>query len=133
MTPLNDAMPIPYVKLHTTTKLPPDGKEFFQVNGKSSQAANCVKSRRMTKVIYYIFSIDTFEQQFSVLKGMLQSPRIKDHMKTIGINQSVRNRASFEHKYLNNIKIYINILVSVVTNKNLKILLKLIWFLLQKK
>ena len=58
----------------------------------------------MTKAIYYILSIDTFEQKCDVLKGMLQSPRLKDHMKTIGIDQLVRNRASFEHKCLNNIK-----------------------------
>ena len=35
---------------------------------------------------------------------MLQLPRLKYHMKTIGIDQSVYNRASFEHKCLNNIK-----------------------------
>ena len=37
---------------------------------------------------------------------MLQSPRLEDHMKTIGIDQSLSNMFSFEHKYLNNIKIY---------------------------
>ena len=35
---------------------------------------------------------------------MLQSPRLKFHMKTIGIDQSLRKTASFEHKFLNNIK-----------------------------
>ena len=35
---------------------------------------------------------------------MLQSPRIEDHMKTIGIEQSFSKRSSFEHKCLNNIK-----------------------------
>ena len=35
---------------------------------------------------------------------MLQSPRIEDHMKTIGIDQSLCNRSSFEHKCVNNIK-----------------------------
>ena len=58
----------------------------------------------MTKVIDSILSINAFEQQYDVLKVMLQSLRLKDHMETIGIYQSVRNRASFEHKYLNNIK-----------------------------
>ena len=41
----------------------------------------------MTKVIDSILSIDAFEQQCAVLKGMLQSPRLKDHMKTLGIDQ----------------------------------------------
>ena len=35
---------------------------------------------------------------------MLQSPRLEDHMKTIGIYRSLCNRSSFEHKCLNNIK-----------------------------
>ena len=35
---------------------------------------------------------------------MLESPRLEDHMKTIGIDQSLCNRYSFEHKCLNNIK-----------------------------
>ena len=52
----------------------------------------------MTKVIDYIGSIDTCEQQYVVMKGMLESTRLKDHMKTVGIDQSVSNGASFEHK-----------------------------------
>ena len=35
---------------------------------------------------------------------MLQSPRLKDHTKTIGIDQSLCNRSYFEHKCMNNIK-----------------------------
>ena len=35
---------------------------------------------------------------------MLESPRLEDHMKTIGIDQLLCNRSSFEHKFLNNIK-----------------------------
>ena len=35
---------------------------------------------------------------------MLQSPRLREHMKTIGIDQSSRNNALFEHKCLNDIK-----------------------------
>ena len=35
---------------------------------------------------------------------MPQSPRLEYHMKTIVIEQSFRNRASFEHKFFNNIK-----------------------------
>ena len=58
----------------------------------------------MTKVIDYIGSIDICEQQYVVMKGMLESTRLKDHMKTVGIDQSVSNGASFEQKWLNNIK-----------------------------
>ena len=39
----------------------------------------------MTKVIDYILSIDTFEQQCVILKGMLQSPRLKYHVQNIGV------------------------------------------------
>ena len=35
---------------------------------------------------------------------MLQLTRLEDHMKTIGIDQSLCKRSSFEHKILNNIK-----------------------------
>ena len=58
----------------------------FQIKGKSSQAAKCVKSRIMTKVINYTLSIDTFGQQCVVIKGMLQSPSLKYHMETIGVD-----------------------------------------------
>ena len=58
----------------------------------------------MNNYIDYIRSIDTFEQQCVVIKGMLQSLRLEDHMITIGIDQSLCNRSYFEHKCLNNIK-----------------------------
>ena len=35
---------------------------------------------------------------------MLQSSRLEDHMKTIGIDQSSFTRSSFEHRCINNIK-----------------------------
>ena len=61
----------------------------------------------MTKLIDSILSIDTCEQKCVVLKGMLQSPHIKDHMKTIGIHQFLRNNSLYEHKYLQKInKLY---------------------------
>ena len=58
----------------------------------------------MTKVIDYFLSIDTFEQQFFLLKGMLQSLRIKYHVQNIGIDPSLRNNTIYEHKCLENIK-----------------------------
>ena len=48
--------------------------------GKSDQAAMCIKSRIMTKFIDCVLSIDTFEQQCVVLKGMLQLLRLKYHI-----------------------------------------------------
>ena len=42
--------------------------------GKYDQAPRCIKSRIMTKATDYILSIDTFEQQFVVLKGKITVP-----------------------------------------------------------
>ena len=39
-----------------------------------------------------------------MLKGMLQSPRLKDHVQTIVIDPSLRNNTIYEHKCLENIK-----------------------------
>ena len=74
MTPLKTTLHIAPVELHTTTKLPPDGKEYlcFYINSKSTHAAQCVKSQILNKAIDYIPSIDTFEQQFVLIKFMLQ-------------------------------------------------------------
>ena len=72
--------------------------------GKFYQAARCIKSRIMTKVIDYFISIDTFEQQYVVIKGMLQSPRLKYHVQIIHINLSLSNNAIYEHKCLDSIK-----------------------------
>ena len=35
---------------------------------------------------------------------MVQSPRLKDHVQTIGIHPFLRNNALYEHKCLENIK-----------------------------
>ena len=56
-------------------------------------------------MIDYVLLVDTFEQQCGVLRGMLQSPRLNYHVKTIGIDQSLSNNYLFEHKCLQNIKI----------------------------
>ena len=58
----------------------------------------------MTKVIHSVLSIDTFEQQCVVMKGMVKSLRLKDHVQTIGIQPSLINNAIYEHKCLENIK-----------------------------
>ena len=62
----------------------------------------------MNKAIDFILSIDKFEQQCVVIKGMLKLPRLEDHMKTIGIYQSLFNRSYFEHKYFNDKNNYTN-------------------------
>ena len=100
------AMPMRSFNLQTTAKLPPVGVKniCFHIDVKSSQTAKCVESRIMTKVIDYLISIDRFEQQCAVLIGMLQSPRLKYHMKTIGIDQSLNNSDILEHICLKNTK-----------------------------
>ena len=58
----------------------------------------------LNKAIYSILSIDTFEQQYVMIKCMLQSSRLEDYMKTIGIDRSSFTRSSFEHICMNKIK-----------------------------
>ena len=41
----------------------------------------------MNNAIDSILFIDTPEQQYVVIEGMLQSTRLEDNMKTIGIDQ----------------------------------------------
>ena len=55
-------------------------------------------------MIDYVLSVDKFEQQCVVLKGMLQSQRLNYHIQTIGIDQYLSNNAIYEHKCLENIK-----------------------------
>ena len=76
----------------------------FQVDNKSPHAAQCVKSRVLKKVIDSILSTNTFEQQCVVIKCLLQSSRLEDHMETIGIDQYSFSRSYFEHRCMNNIK-----------------------------
>ena len=87
LTPLITTLPLPPVELPKTTQLPPVGKEYlcFHVDNKSPHAAKCVKSRILNKAIDSILSTDKFEQQCVLIKFMLQSSRLEDHMKTIGI------------------------------------------------
>ena len=61
-----------------------------------------------------------------MIKDILQSLRLKDHVHTIGIDQSLRNNALYEHKFLQNIKSYTNNLVSVTTSKKSEILLRMV-------
>ena len=72
--------------------------------GKNDQAARCIKSRITTKVIDSVLSIDKFEQQCVLHKSMLQSPLLKDHVHTIGIDPYLSNNTIYAHKCLENIK-----------------------------
>ena len=76
----------------------------FQKDGKTAQAARCIKSRVTTKAIDYVLSIDIFEHKFGVLKGRLQSLRLKDHVHTIGIELFLSKNSIYEHQCLENIK-----------------------------
>ena len=89
LTPLITTLPLAPVELTKTTELPPVGKEYlcFLVNSKSPHAVQCVKSTVWNKAIDSILSIDTFEQKYVVIKYMLQSSRLEDNMKNIGIYQ----------------------------------------------
>ena len=58
----------------------------------------------MTKVIGSVFSINTLKQKCVVLKCILQSPQLKYHVQTIGIDPSLSNNAIYEHKCLENIR-----------------------------
>ena len=106
MTTLITTLPLAPFDLTKTSELPPVRKEYlcFQVDSKSTHAAQCVKSRVLNKAIDSIVYIDTFEQQCVVIKHMLQSSRLEDHLKTIGIERSSFTRSSFEHRCINNIK-----------------------------
>ena len=59
----------------------------------------------MTKVVDYILSIDTFEQQCVMNKGMLQTHRLKYHVPDIGIDLSLSNNTIYEQKCLEKSKI----------------------------
>ena len=57
------------------------------MDGGTAHAARCSKSRALTKVIYLIPDIESFEQKCVVVKGFLQSDRLKQNIVTIGTYQ----------------------------------------------
>ena len=58
----------------------------------------------LTKVIGNSFDIDSFDQKFVILIGLLQPEILKQHMVIIDVNQSLRNSALYENKCLEIIK-----------------------------
>ena len=76
LTSLNTTLHIAPVELQKTKQSHLAGKEYlcFQINSKSTYAAQSVKSRILNKAIDYILSIDTFKQQCVLIKCILKSP-----------------------------------------------------------
>ena len=88
-----------------SSKLPPPGKLnlCFQTEGKTVRSAQCDKSRALIKVLKSIFEIDSFEELYVIIKGLLQSKQLKDHMVAIGVGQQLSKCALYEHRCLENI------------------------------
>ena len=85
------------------------------------------------KYLWYssILYNNKFEQQFDLLKRMLQSLRLKYQTKIIGIDQYLKKKLLFLNiDDFRTSKSYTNMLGSVKTNSNSKIFLSLLWFLL---
>ena len=53
------------------------------MGGKTDHAAQCPKSRALTQLIDLITAIEYFEQQCVIIKGLLHSDRLKQHITTI--------------------------------------------------
>ena len=83
-------------------------ENIFQKYGKSARAAYCTKSRVLTKVIANILDIDLFEQKCVIIKWLLLSELLKQHIVIIGVDKSLSNSALHEHRCLENIKKYTN-------------------------
>ena len=73
-------------------------------DGKYAHADQGAKSKAFTKIINFIIEIKSFEKHFVVLKGLLWSDIVKQHIVTIGIDQLLSNKAMYKHRYLENIK-----------------------------
>ena len=65
-----------------------------------------------------------------MLKGMLQSPRLKYHIQTIGIDPYLSNNTIYEHKYLE--KKQCKQAGKCENQKNSKIFFRMLWFILLK-
>ena len=48
----------------------------FQMDGKTTHATQCPKSRVLNKVINLILENESFEKQCVIMKGLLQSERL---------------------------------------------------------
>ena len=66
----------------------------FQIDGGSSWSAQCAKSRATNKVIYFILEIKSFEQKCVIIKGLFYSGRLKQHMVSIVVDQSLSKQCN---------------------------------------
>ena len=74
------------------------------MDGKTAHAAQCSKSYALTEVVDLILDIYFFEHQCVIIKGLLQSELLEQHIVTVLLNQSLSNSSMYEHKCLENIK-----------------------------
>ena len=71
----------------TRHKLPPSRKYYLylQTHGRTAWAAQLAKSMSLTKVIDTVISFGSFVNQFVIIKLLLHSERLKQHIVTIGV------------------------------------------------
>ena len=74
------------------------------MGGKTTHDAQCFKSCKWTKVIDLILEIELFEQQCVIIKGLLKSYRIEQHMVTIGIDKLLSKCEIYKHGCLEDTK-----------------------------
>ena len=67
------------------------------MDGKTAHAAQCSKSRSLTKMIDLILDIEPFLQQCVIINGLFHSKRLKQHRVGIGFDQSLSNSSMYEH------------------------------------
>ena len=81
----------------------------------------------MTEGIDLIFEIESFEQKCVIIKLLLQSHGLKQHMVTIGIDKPLSNSVIYEHR-CQEIEInFTHLLVNGMINRSIKLLLKRKW------
>ena len=93
-------------------------------------AAQCTKLRVLTKVMYTVVYIDSFDHHFFNIKGLLQSEQLKQHVVIISMDKSLSNSDLYKHICFEKIKSYINHLENVMTNSIKRQLLKPSWYAL---
>ena len=69
---------------------------------KLAHSAKCYNSYALTKVTDLILDIESFEQQCVILKGLLQTDRLKKHIVTIVIYELLSNFAMYKYIIMEN-------------------------------
>ena len=65
------------------------------MEGEKVRSLQCEKSGALTKVIYFIIYIGSFDQKYGIMEGLFQSKGLKQHMVAIGVEQLLRNSALY--------------------------------------